>query len=632
MVPLTDHIGELMALYSSELNKVIATRKLIADLSEGRASDGRPLVSPKGFLRSVEDNKGVQVHLAYPEAKTKVKNATGTAESAADYKDSEHPALKKWKWVGEDENGKPILMQSDLAVHPDVAGHLNRILGSSKISNWYNSEGSALAEIPKTIVRGLDNAQGLMKEALFSFSGFHYVTIGEHVAEHRVNPLGELGKSVANIASAPIPVLNEMVKKSLGLKMVDYNDPNVTNWMRHSLMLAPDSVSAASFMEGTGGVSRLGRVPIVGKAAKFISDDLFTRYIPALKLRMADTIFERNKHIYAKELSAGKVTLDDVQYLTAHQVNAATSHLNMIDLGRDPTLQHFLRLSVLAPDFTESRARFALQAAKGATGAKVGREQITAVLLGGAVIYSTARVLNQLLDGDPHWKPRDAFSVVNGNRRYEIRSVQGDALKAVTDTRSFIQGRLAPIARGFEEAGTGVNYRGEKVSGWDALGETLTTFIPISIKQVPGLRDLTKTTRDNPVTPWEQFLGAVGVHTSRYSPISNTYGLAHDWKQAHGLPTDTGTYPVSKYQQLRYALEDNDQERAAAEYKKLKDSGESPAKIKAGFHTSIMHPFTGKNSTDEEFKRSLDAKGKATYDEAVSLRQRILQRFDKVAR
>jgi hypothetical protein len=47
-----------------------------------------------------------------------------------------HPSLRRWKWVGEDVEGKPILMQGDMWIHPAAYGRLNALLGKSLIRTW----------------------------------------------------------------------------------------------------------------------------------------------------------------------------------------------------------------------------------------------------------------------------------------------------------------------------------------------------------------------------------------------------------------------------------------------------------------------------------------------------------------
>lgn len=665
---ITKDIGEKMAIYSIEANKTLAHRQFIRDISEVRAADGRPAVAPTGNMTRVENDDGaLEAHLVYPDSKMSVQtgvdaNGDPIEEPTRDYKPIKNKWLmKQWKWLGTGEDGSPVLMQSDLSVHPDYYREVNNITRGSSIREWMNSESTSNAEaIAKLGVRGVEAAQSLAKEAMFSLSGFHYATIAEHVAEHRVNPLPEIGRSLLNIVTHPIAPLHDMVSRSLGLAAPDYTNPHVAQWMRHGLMIAPDHAAAGSFVgregEGVGGSSAIHRLAtrineavrqmgargyplrpltetaaLLSRAARVISDDLFHRFIPALKLRLADTVYQRNLQIYRDDIAAGRVTRGSVQYLTASQVNAATSHLNLVDLGRNPTLQHFLSLAVLAPDFTESRGRFVAQAAKGLV-SRTGREQMLALAVGSGVIIGTLRVLNQMLDGDPHWELKNLFALIKGNRRYEVRSVQGDVIKMLTDHNAFVQGRVSPIAKFGTEAYTGTNYRGEPVSKMDALGELLTSYIPISGRSLPGVRELTKTTRDNPVSPLEQFAGTMGIHSSRYSPISETYRLAKDFKDAHKLGGAPGVYPTSPYQQLRYALEDGDSDRAKVEFEKLRHAGQTADAIDKGFKESMSHPFTDTLAHDADFEKSLNPHDHAIYKLALKRREDVLARYHRIPR
>lgn len=657
---ITKDIGERMAIYSIEANKTLAHRQFIADMSRVRAADGRPAVAPTGYMRRMEGEDGApEAQLVYPDTKLPVSNGVDEEPvSSQDYKVIKNKWLmKEWKWLGTGEDGAPVMMQSDLAVHPDYYRQVNNITRGSSIREWLNSESNSHAEAYlKLGVRGIEAAQALAKEAMFSLSGFHYATIAEHVAEHRVNPLPELGKSILNVVTQPIRPLHDIVTRAFDMRPPDYMNPAVAEWMRHGLMIAPDTAHPTQVMEGVGGASGINRLAtrandavrrlgprgyalrpitetaqLMSRAARAISDDLFHRFIPALKLRLADTVYQRNLHIYANDIAAGRATRGSVRYLSAQQVNAATSHLNLIDLGRNPTFQHFLSLTVLAPDFTESRGRFIAQAAKGVV-SRTGREQMLAIAIGSGVLISTLRVLNQLIDDDPHWELKNLFALIHGNRRYEVRSVQGDVIKAIEDNHAFVQGRVSPLVKFEEQARTGVNYRGEPVTKMDAAGELLTSFIPISVRSVPGLRDLNATTHNTPVSPLEQFAGTIGVHTSRYSPISETFAMASEWKAKQGLEAKKGVYPTSPYQQLRYALEDGDMERAKVEYDKLRAAGMEADKIATGFKESINHPFTDTKAHDEDFEKSLEGRDRAIYKQAVKTRERIVERFGRLSK
>jgi hypothetical protein len=604
----TKDVAELAPIYLNEMNKTIGTRELVENLTHGRAEDGRALAYPKGMMREVKDaNDKVQARIVNPNFKQQVLDEmTGEDVSSRDYQTVDHPALSGHKWVGQAE-GKPILMQGDLALHPDIAGHVKNIVGQSAIRKWYNSEGSPLMSIPKGIIRNIDKSQQFAKPLLFSGSGFHHANIGFHAVEHKVNPLPAFFKSLARDYT------------------IDSANPAVQDGMAHGLQLAPDQLSAQHFMEGFAGAG-IEKIPLYGKFAKAISDHLFERFIPQLKLRLYDTILERNMKRYVGEIARNEVTPEQIKYLSATQANSALSHLNYLDLGHNPTLRHIFSLTTMAPDFTESRVRFLSQATKGLTGSKAGAEQLHALIYGAGLIWAMSRVMNKVVDDDWHFE--EPFGVVHDGRKYGFRSIQGDLAHMLTDTRKFVYGRISPLAKLFtEQFLTGTNYRGEKIGHLESLYEYLSNYVPIAGKNLPGVSELFETSRNNPVTPWESFLGAIGVQVSRYSPITKVYKLADQWKTDAGMPKDKGVYPVSKYTQLRYALEDGDFDRARTEYGKLIEAGEKKAKIGPGFKESVMHSFTGSQANDAKFRKSLSPEDRVLFDMAVKRRHEILKRF-----
>ena len=351
---------------------------------------------------------------------------------------------------------------------------------------------------------------------------------------------------------------------------------------------------------------------------------------------------------YDADIREGRVSVDDVQHLSAMQTNAAYGGLNYAKMGRNPLLQHALQSLLLAPDFLETRARFTGQAIKGAVGGKAGREQLAALATIAATFYVTARIGNKLLDDDYHWEDHP-FEIKYKDRWYSMRSVPEDIYKAFSDWRQFTYSRLSPIvARGSLELLTGRNYRGEKVTTTQQLAELATRPLPINIASLPGVRDLTATGHANPVNWWEQMMGTFGVHVKRASPTTDAFTLAEDWKSSKGIPADTGSYPASRYASLRYALEDQDYDQAKAAVEDLIDQerklhpqyttwfnqGRASAieKISKGFKQSLTHPWTGSKENDAMFLKSLSPEDKAKVTAADQSRKVLYQRFMKIPR
>lgn len=607
--PETKDIAKLLPIYINEVNNAINAKQFVAELAKGKAADGRPLVAPRGSARTIDGNEG-KVHLVFPENATK---------ETADYRVVEQPALHDWRWRGEDEAGNPIMVKGDLAVHPDAVSHLQNVLGQSAIKEWYRSPSeNALADIPKAAVKFLaDDVQQIAKATMLGFlSPFHQVQEGTHAIGHKVNPFSNIPK-------------------------IDLDLPTQQDATAHGLMLLPDRISAQQFREGLDGSNRNIAANIIGKLGKpgakvkewadGYQDYLFHEYIPGLKLKTYDHILDRNQKRYVDEIAKGDVSLDQVKYLSAQQANAAYGHLNYADMGRNPTLQHLAQTLLLAPDFLEARTRFTGQAIRG-TVSKAGREQLAAIATLAAVQYVGSRIINQLLDDDPHWN--EPFGVIVGNRRYTMRSVPEDIYKAFSDSRRFISGRLSPlVGKGLLEGLSGVNYRSEPTT----IGETLTNivsgFVPLTLQ--PATRGLSETGKDNPVSPIEQLIGSLGLHVSRFSPVSEVYHLSKEWTEKHGkeygLDQRRAVFPVSQYQQLRYALEDSDTEKAKTEINGLlKKEKIERSELDKRFKMSINHPFTGSTETDKVFKKSLNPRGQKVFDAAMKRRETLISRFQSV--
>lgn len=605
--PATKDVSKLLGLYLNELNKTIATREMIGNLTKGKASDGRPLAVPTGGVMQTEANAGEST-LVLPGAKGTVK-FNGDEHDTRDYRRIDNPALAKWKFVAPDTDGKPVMVLGELAVHPEAHKVIKNALGQSEIRRWMNERAdSAAGHLARLGVRAVDALQSQVKASMMSLSPFHVVQEGTHAIGHKVNPF-------TNIPA------------------VDANNPAHVDMMNHGLMLAGDRVSMSQFMDGvTPAGSWLERIPGIGKWQKAMSEWTFEHYIPGLKIKTYEGILRRNTARFEADIKAGKVSLDDVKYLSAKQTNAAYGHLNYKDMGRNPTFQHLLRLCLLAPDFLEARSKFTGQAIQG-IGSKVGREQAFAMATLAVTFYVAARAMNAALnDGDTKNDLDHLFTVQAGNRVFSMRSVPEDIYRLVHDWKSFTAGRVSPlIGTGVLEGIFGVNRRGEKLDGGDVVQDMLANALPLSVRMVPGLRDLTRTQKNAPVNPWEQFMGALGLQIGRHSPITETQKLVHKFTDAMGIE-DRGTYPVSRYQQLRYALEDQNWDKAKFELTGLLPPGANRERLKQSFHASLFRHWTKNAAMDAKWKASLDDEQKALLERAEQRRKDVWQRFEILMR
>jgi len=613
LVPATKDVSKLMGIYLHELHKTIATRKLIKDLTTRTASDGRPLAAPLGGVvpQPGTGGAGKSNVMVLPSMKGKVRfgaNVAGKPNMVeiGDYQRLNHPALAGWRFLDRDPNtGKITVTLGELAVHPEVHAHMKNALGESGLRQWAREPGNSR---PGRLLRKgfttVDHMQSFMKQAMLSLSPFHIVQEGTHAIGHKVNPFYNIPR-------------------------IDPENPKHADAMNHGLMLGGDEGAMRNFQEAAGHAPAMERIPGIGPIMKAITDFTFHTYIPGLKIKTYEHIVKRNTARLKDELAAGEVTEADVKYMSARQTNSAYGHLNYKDLGRNPGFQHAMRLLLLAPDFLEARTRFAANALNPT---KAGREQTVAYLTLGVTMYVAARTLNAALNnGDAKWNEwREPFTVFDGNRKYTMRSVPEDTVKMFLDPRKFIAGRISPlVGTGLMQAITGRNYRGEKMTWGEQVHDTLARSIPLSTRMAPGLRDLTESTKNHPVSPWEQFMGAMGLHISRYSPINEVTHKAGEFAKHSGFP-NVGVYPLSPYRNLRHALEDQDWDRAAQEIKALRSKGQDDKKLQQGFKRSTFHPYTGKNRLDVEFAKTLKGEDRHVYQLAQRRRLDVWNRFARM--
>lgn len=608
--PKTKDIAKLLPMYSHEMNSVIAAREMVAEMGGGVASDGRPLLAPKGI--------GVQVESPITGDESTLVMPKVGKEETGDYKVlPNQPALSGWKWVTKDSAGNPVFLKADLALHPEAFVHLRAILGRSAIREWYSARTTALAEIPKAIVRGIDRANAETKRTMLGLlATFHQIQTGTHAVGHRVNPFFSIPK---------IDLVNNRVQMDAA---------------KHGLMLLPDKVSMDQFMEGFRTSGLIRHIPVIGPVAEFYSNYLFHDYILGLKFKTYEAILRRNTHLYDSELRARTVSMSDVKILSAEQANAAYGHINYADLGRNPTMQHIAQLGLLAPDFLEARGRFAGQAIKGLGGAKVGREQLLALATLAIAQTALAYTAAQITGGE--WDRKRPFEFVLGNRRYTLRSVPEDLLNLVTKTRQFVYNRLSPIiGRGTLQYLTGVDYRGQKVKAGETTKELLTQPIPLTIR---GFTGLSKST----LSSMEQLAGSLGLRISRYSPTMDLRDMIVDFKKSSTDPKIQSDIELqekevfaSVYDKLRTALHNEDLKTARAEYDKIKQI-RTPKQIddamkpwtggnlnRQTLEVSPRHmkPFTGSAKVEKEFLKTLTADQREIYDRARAERVKFYETF-----
>lgn len=580
--PKSMDAAELASIYAHSADRALSDRGFVKDLVNTKLSNGQPLA------------------LSQQEAGALAMEARkqGQPSPFSDYKPVRH-----WAFKGEDYRG-------DILVHPSHASHVRAAIETSTLDRPEFAATPAGAFARKAFSKVL-SGQSWIKQNMLSIPAFHYVQEGTEGLGHHINPLG--------------------------VERVDPANPLHRDAMQHGLMVAGTHGGESQWIEGLQtNRALINKIPGLGPKLKASSSYLFERYIPSLKIKTYAAALGRNLKRMAKDIESGRVTVDDVKYQTAKQVNDAYGHLNYADLGRSENIQKLTRAILLAPDFLEARARQALSGAAGFIPGKLARmngEQRMAFLTLSLGQYVFARALNYYLDDKKlHLDFKDLFAVYHNGRRYTMRSVPGDVLEAMTETRKFLQNRLSPLVRAEDEFRTGLNYRGQKVSTGQAVKDVATMPIPLGLKNVaaviPGLHDVGE--RE---TSWgSQAAQNIGVKVNRASPVIDAHRIAHDWmRNQPNYKEDTGTYPSSPYRQLQNALEDKNKEGALRAYRELLKT-KSKDKIQDGMELSASHPFTKSQDGDALMMKQLSGDDLATVKEAVQRRKDVLRSFNDLRR
>ena len=639
--PLTKDAASLLGIYGSEFNRTVALREFVKELTTTEAADGRPIVGVgvSQILRGVKDGETPDLesgafHIEKP-------------ENSAGFKTVNHPVFERWKFTvpeGEDSRGgaeaqrgesgqgeMPLgveagasgeivarLRTGNLTVHPDYEKRLNNLVGDSKIREWYNSQGSALAAVPKAIMKGIDWGNKEVKGLTFVGSPFHLIHLAKRSLGYQINPFQDLPS-------------------------VDTENPLHRRALLSGLMVAPDHNGLNRWLEGLGGNdSRLAeKIPIARDMAHYC----FENYIPRLKMKAWTTLTERMLDKYKGEIAAGKVSTYQVENYAANIANNAFGHLNYAELGRSPTVQHLLSFMALAPDFTESTLRHLGDAAKGVNPlSKVGGESAKSIAVLALGTLFIAKTLNKLIDGE--WHMDHPFSIIVGNREYSVRSQVADIQHMYHDWRGYLTARMSPVARTLWQGASGKNYRGESMGWTDQARDLVASWIPATLRALPGLNQVSPTDAVKNLEWYEQFAASMGFKIARYSPSKDVNKWADEFLQAKGQPSMQGAFQPSKYRALRNALADNKLDEAKDAYRELLKDALEDAKRKAragvaikdplgalenGFRTSVFHPIIGDQALQAEFLRGLSAHQREIFKESLKDRVNVWGRFQKIS-
>lgn len=303
-----------------------------------------------------------------------------TTKQIDGYTKIDNPTFKKWTYAGKlddysaeekklmgkrrdvlvTENGT-VLKKEDVYAPDAIAKRLNNILGKSKLQG-----------IP--LIDKFTKFNAAIKSSILFSSLFH------HLAFTR-NHILSGGKNFFDVSSP-------RAAYKAGLEAIYNAKPEVELLVRNGMTLGKFQDYEENLLESKSKFSK--RLDEKGIA-------------PALRKRLLDTYVAQKRFLF-EQYGAGLKAIDGINMLNrelrrnpekdpneiakvvANFQNENYGGLNLARMERNPTTQHFMRLLLLASDWTESNLRMAAKAFKGGYEGKFYRGMWTRIFLRGAAI------------------------------------------------------------------------------------------------------------------------------------------------------------------------------------------------------------------------------------------------------
>jgi hypothetical protein len=448
------------------------------------------------YLKSMAANKDYSGLKEFNDAQKKV-----YAWDPQDYISLNNNAMKGWNFVTNDSAGHNILVRSDIRVHPEFAEYLKNRLGL---------EPSAVAS--SAVGKALLGAGTKMKETLLSLSPFHMVQEALRGIMIGINPFHKIGPDI--LTGAKVDPL-------------DPNSPTKINvGVRNGLTVGTDYKSLQDHSEGVaagGGILRL--IPGVGKplsnAMDWYQSFLFKRYIPALKARGYELMFDRYQEAHPDW------EIDHVAKVAATHANNTFGGINWKAMGRSATNQDWGRLLLLAPDWLEAEMRSGANLFNKDEGG-LGRAQVAKMALG---LWGVARVLNYASTGSFHNEAPFGLAVKNKEGKetvFGIRTLPTDLLHAASDPVGFLKGRLAPTIRTGEELLSQRDQFGRKLAPEDLWADVFRNMAPIPAQTIGQMVSGSGPSVGNPGQVWKSIGGTAQTYQTPAQKLAAELASNHN--------------------------------------------------------------------------------------------------------
>lgn len=276
----------------------------------------------------------------------------------ADWVRVEHPGFTTWRWAGKAEKAKTygrnffVTEKGDLMervpvyAEPELGKKLNKVFTPS-----------ALYKVPGIETISRYNAQ-IKTTILFTSLYHHQAFLRSYAFGSRgLNPKAAYEKGRQAIMNMT-PEVRLLVRNGLTIGRIQDYDPRMiegeqTIWGR-----------ALSHTKPTES-ARKKLVDLRKRQERF----LFNKLGPALKIQAGILELKAELKRNQAELESGEITADEIAAAVANLINNDFGGLHLGRMGRSQTAQHIFRLLALAPDWTESNIRSAVDAfRKGETG------------------------------------------------------------------------------------------------------------------------------------------------------------------------------------------------------------------------------------------------------------------------
>lgn len=285
-------------------------------------------------------------------------------KQAEDWVKVEHPGFTTWKWAGKAEKGKTygrnffrtengdLMERVPVYAEPELGKVLNNIFTPSGL---YGKGQGKWASFVKTVTRY--NAQ-IKTTILFTSLYHHQAYLRSYAFGSRgLNPAKAYKQGRQSIMNMT-PEVRLLVRNGLTIGRIQDYDPRM---IEGEQTIWGKALSTTNITES----ARKKLVDLRKRQERF----LFNKLGPALKIQAGILELKAELKRNQAELESGEITADEIAAAVANLMNNDFGGLHLGRMGRSQTAQHVFRLLVLAPDWTESNIRSAVQAfAKGETG------------------------------------------------------------------------------------------------------------------------------------------------------------------------------------------------------------------------------------------------------------------------